>query len=272
MSSQKQFDHLQPEEYDRSAALAMAVSQEMLARLDWVTLDPKIIVDVGCGTGQSTKLLQERYPAAKILALDLAYPMLCYAKQQGENTKTTLQNVAWVSADTAALPFADHSVDLVFANLILPWCKDTEKTFREWRRILRPEGLLVFTSLGPDTLKEWREFLGDITLPNLIDMHDHGDALTKVRFADPVLDVDYFTVTYRELASLFSELQATGMLLSGDHASLFSAMRESHSSALWEVTYEVVFGHAFGPPHVVDQVADEFGTIRIPLSHLRRRR
>jgi malonyl-CoA O-methyltransferase len=95
----------------------------------------------------------------------------------------------------------------------LPWVSDVESMLREWRRVLRPDGLLVFTSLGPDTLQAWRIYLGDYTIPNFIDMHEIGDMLTRARFSDPVMDVEYYTLTYSEPSTLLSELQASGMLV-----------------------------------------------------------
>ena len=261
MSFQKEFQ-LVPENYAQSAALADHVGEQMLGRLDWVTLNPDVIVDMGCGVGYCAQQLKEKYPQARVFAVDTAYPMLKYASQQAEN-------IGWTCADVFTLPLADHSVDLIFANLVLPWCDDVEKIFREWRRVLRPEGLLMFTSLGPDTLKAWRELLADKTLPHLVDMHIYGDALTKTRFADPVLDVDYFTLSYREAGKLFFELQTTGMILPGDYPDVIAHMQNAPE---WQAAYEVIFGHAWGPAVSVDHVADEFGEVRIPLAHLRRRR
>jgi malonyl-CoA O-methyltransferase len=175
-------------------------------------------------------------------------------------------------ADGAALPFPDQSVDLVFANLILPWVSDVESMLREWRRVLRPDGLLVFTSLGPDTLQAWRIYLGDYTIPNFSDMHEIGDMLTRARFSDPVMDVEYYTLTYSEPSTLLSELQASGMLVAHSRLDLIeNAEVPRTEKGRLALTYEVVYGHAWGPEANVDHVADEFGTVRIPLAHLRRR-
>jgi len=263
----KKLMNVSPADYATAAALARAVGEQMLARLEWVALQPSVIVDVGCGVGHFGALLQQRYPTAKIMATDIAYPMLQYAKQQAHQS-------SWICADASVLPFRDHSVDLVFANLVLPWCADLEKSLREWRRILRPEGLLMFTSLGPDTLRAWRDDLANITIPDFIDMHNIGDVLTRARFADPVMDVEYFTLTYRKLTDLFHELHASGMLnIADDHYEQLVAMGQARctTEGIWSVNYEVVYGHAWGPSETVEQVADEFGTVRIPLSHLRRR-
>jgi malonyl-CoA O-methyltransferase len=201
-----------PTDYAKAAALANAVGEEMLARLEWMALQPSVIVDVGCGVGFCTALLQQRYSAAKIIALDVAHPMLKYSQQQAKKDggKISLN----VCADTMKLPFADGTVDFVFANLILPWLHNVDDVVREWRRVLRPNGLLMFTSLGPDTLQTWRAVLGDFTIPHFIDMHEIGDALTRAKFADPVMDVEFYTLNYSDRQKLFAELQASGMLVS----------------------------------------------------------
>ncbi len=256
-----------PAAYAEAAVLANTIGEEMLTRLEWMALQPSVIVDVGCGVGYCASLLQARYPTATVIALDVAYPMLAHAKQQEKTDK-----LAFVCADALRLPLPDHSADIVFANLVLPWLANAEEVVREWRRVLRPGGLLMFTSLGPDTLQAWRDKLGDFTLPHFIDMHEIGDALTRVRFSDPVMDVDYFTLTYRERHAFFTELQASGMIIPACYENLIPddvLLRNAEHKL--EITYEVVYGHAWGPECDADHVADEFGTVKIPLAHLRRR-
>lgn len=249
------------EDYADASVLAHDVGKHMIERLEWMTIAPKVIVDLGCGVGSEAVLLKKRYPDAAIIAIDHAEKYLSYAAQHHT------ADVAWICAEAEILPLPDHSVDLIFANLLLPWFDDIKKTMREWRRILRPEGLLLFSSLGPDTLKEWQGGFSEYILPVLMDMHDLGDELVRARFIDPVLDMEYLTVTYRELEKLTQELQVTGMLA----ADLPVIKGEPDSGGVFPVTYEVIYGHAFGPDFMVDQVADESGVVKIPLAHLRRR-
>lgn len=220
--------------------LAREIGTPMIERLELVTLQPKLIANLGCETEYFAELLKKRYADAEIKNF----------------------------AEDEILPFADHSVDLIFANLFLPWCKDLNKIFREWRRVLRPEGLLMFSSFGPDTLIELRENHANEILINLVDMHNLGDELTHARFADPVMDVEYLNVTYRELKTLMQELQATNMLLSD----VTEVQLTPNDKNVFSLTYEIVYGHAWGPDPGVDHVADEEGVVRIPLSHLRRGR
>ncbi len=256
-----------PVEYAAAAVLANAVAEQMLSRLEWVLWQPKVIVDVGCGTGYGRELLKQRYPEAQILAIDTAYPMLHYAKQQAKNRQE-----GFLSADAMTLPFKNQSVDLLFANFMMPWHSNFEKLLQEWRRVLRPEGLLMFTSLGPDTLQTWRESLGDSIMPDLIDMHHIGDALTQLKFVEPVLDVEHFTLTYKDQHKLFHELQASGMILPGDYQECMKNTKNlRNETGVFETIYEVVYGHAWMPEDVREQAADEDGVVKFPLSYLRQR-
>lgn len=211
--------------------LARYMSDHMMTQLDLVALQPERILVLGSVAEYSAELLKKRYPNAQILM----HP--------------------------------EASVDLIFANLYLPWVEDLNVVFRIWRELLQPEGLLMFSSLGPDTFSEMREALSEIVQIKVIDMHDLGDELVHARFADPVLDVEYQSVSYQELQTLISELTITN-LISPPPAG-FSL--EKNTSDTYTLTYEIIYGHAWGPSPNVDHVADEQGIVKIPLSHLRRR-
>lgn len=225
-------------EYSTAAVLAREVESQMLERLDVVALKPKQILTIGFGTDSSQLLLQTRYPEAEITRVDFTDEML-------EQT--------WTLMDINELPFAENSIDLIISNLFLPWCAHYEKLFFEWRRILRPEGLLMFTSFGPETLCEWKN--QDVLLPNLMDMHVLGDALMHVGFSDPVLDVEQFVVNYKDPEKLIYELQMTGMIFKKP-AGTFS----SH------ITYEVVYAHTWGPSTLIP--GEEDGVVKVPLTQL----
>ncbi len=230
----------------------------MLARLDWMTLQPHRIVDIGCGIAETTAQLQTRYPQADVIAIDIAEPMLQHAKQHSLQKPLT-----YLCADTMSLPLKDQSVDLLFANFLLPWCEDILSVLQEWHRVLRPEGLLMFSMLGPDTLQEWREVFSEQIIPRVIDMHDVGDLLMREGFADPVLEVDYYTTTYREVNRLLYELEASGMTTSLTNVTM-------PSNALLSVTYEIVYAHAFGSDTNKKEISSS-NEIKIPLSQLRRK-
>jgi len=234
----------------------------MFSRLDWMTITPRIIVDMGCGVGNMSARLQTRYGDANVLALDLSLPMVQLARQESPH-------IAHVCADAGILPLAHQSVDLIFANFLLPWHADFSALGREWRRVLRPGGILMFTALGPDSFKEWRTLFSQDDLPTLIDMHDIGDLLLQEGFADPVLDINYYTMTYRAQAHLFHELRASGMLVPGSKQPI-DAIAPSEDGT-WPVTYEVIYAHAFAPADHVEVSASPDGIVRVPLAHLRRK-
>ena len=246
-----------PDAYANACVVMREVLHQLYARLEFVTLKPGRIVDMGCATGDSTAMLRKLYPHADITAVDSSPVMLAYASQQ-------LSGVNWLCATGALLPLRDHSVDLIAANLFLPWCHDLEKTLGEWRRILRPEGLLVLTALGPDTLREFHEF--PLAFPQLIDMHNIGDMLMQAKFADPVLDVDYLTLSYRDDKKLWQELQITGMI-AGD----VEKIQLEKSEDARTLSFEIIFGHAWGPNINVNHVMDRYGEVRIPVPHITRK-
>lgn len=212
----------------------------MLLRLSWMTLQPAVIVDLGCKIDYSSEQLKKRYSDAKIIVQE---------RGGGEE-------------EIISLP--DHSVDLIFANLVLPWCQDVKATLQSWRRIVKPEGIILFSSLGPDTLIDLN-LPREKIIPIFADMHDVGDALMQARFSDPVLDVDYVTVRYREGEKLIRELHAIDFLADDvEHI-------EPNVEQGYQIRYEVVYGHAFGPDIEVDHVMDDEGMVRVPLAHLRNR-
>ena len=196
--------------YDQAAALQQEVGQRLLQRLDLVKIQPDRILDLGSGTGQCLPDLLARYKKAQVVALDIALPMLWRARKRGR----WLRKPRCVCADAERLPFADSSFDLVFSNLMLQWCVELEVVFTELQRVLRPGGLLLFTSFGPDTLRElrgsWQQVDGYSHVNAFADMHDVGDALLRTRFADPVMDVERLTVTYADVWKLMRELKQIG--------------------------------------------------------------
>lgn len=241
-------------EYAQCAVVAREAGEGMLERLAWMTRQPQVILDVGCGVGETASILQERYPEATVIAIDMASSML-------ESAPPALQRVC---ASAQCLPLPDQTVDILFANFILPWQSDLPGTLREWKRVLRPDGILIFTVLGPDSFKEWTEALSAAQIPWQIDMHEVGDLLIEAGFADPVLDIDYCITSYRDPAQFVAELVASGIC----HSSIDVSMLPVAQDGCWETTYEIVYAHAFAPAPQDTYTAKD-GVARIPLSHLR---
>lgn len=252
------FEQIFPADYDSAAVLMREVGSELLARLDLVALKPERIMDVGCGVGYCTQLLHQRYPEAKITAIDDSENILDYAKQ------STSTKIDWIHSSLDQLPSPDNSMDLIIANLILPWCGDQKKMLEEFKRVLRPEGLLMFATYGPDTLIELQS--QNLSLPHFIDMHNLGDLLLQLNFADPVLDLDYFTLTYKQQQRLHEELYLTGFI-SKDTA--LSTLEKNENQVI-PLTFEIIYAHTW-KPEPTQHVKAVDGVAKFPLSHLRGR-
>ena len=196
--------------YEAHAALQDEVQQRLQERLDDVPLAAQDILDLGSGTGRGTAALCKRYPKARTIALDLALPMLQAARRQ----RRWLRPLARVCADAEALPFIESSIDLVHSSLCLQWCGRLDAVFDEFRRVLKPGGLVMFSTFGPQTLVELRSAFAEVDatarVSRFLDIQPIGDALLAAGFRDPVLERDVFTLTYPDALSLMRELRAIG--------------------------------------------------------------
>ncbi|MDN3516200.1 malonyl-ACP O-methyltransferase BioC [Aquisalimonas lutea] len=268
--------------YDDAAVLQHEVGQRMLGRLDFIRLAPERVVDVGAGTGTLTAALRQRYRKARVMALDLSPAMLRRAREHG----SWLRPLPVVCGDAQALPLADRSVDLLFSNTAFQWCDDLDRLFEECQRVLRPGGLLMFSTFGPDTLRELRESWSDADdarhVNRFVDMHDIGDALISARFADPVMDMEYFNLTYESVDSLMRDLKAVGAgtLRGGRAPGLTGRGHLRRMTAAYEryrgvdgrlpATWEVVYGHAWATDEL-PQHKDASGAVTFSLESFRSR-
>ena len=249
--------------YDAAAVLQQEVCRRALERLDFIRHQPAHILDAGSGTGNAWRGLAARYPGARMVALDLASAMLRQARSGVPwHQRLLRRQPGLVCGDLEALPLAGSSVDLVWSNLALQWVNDLPRALAEMRRVLAPGGLCVFTTFGPDTLKELRAALaagdGHTRVSTFIDMHDIGDIMVKAGFADPVIDMETFTLTYRDVTALMRDLQAIGARNStaGRARSLsgkawLAAVTRNYETLRRDgtlpATFEVVYGHAWRP-------------------------
>jgi malonyl-CoA O-methyltransferase len=245
--------------YDEVAVLQQEIGRRMIERLGFMKIAPLRILDLGCGTGYSIDALLKLYPKAELIALDIAEPMLRRARRRGR----WLKRPRCLCADLDAVPLADGSIDLVFANAALQWSADPPQAFADLGRVLRPGGLLIFTSFGPDTLRELRSAWADVDgaehVHGFIDMHDYGDMLVAAGLADPVMDVERMTLTYTDAMDLMREVKAIGaanagmqrrrgLLGRGQLAQVCAAYeRFRDSGGRLPASYEVVHGHAWVP-------------------------
>lgn len=245
--------------YERHDVLQREVQADLLGRLDFYLQAPERVLDVGAGTGRGTALLKKRYPKAQVIAVDLAQPMLHAARRH----QALLRPFQRVCGDATRLPLPDRSVDVLHSNLCFQWIDDLPALFGECVRVLRPGGLLAFSSFGPDTLKElraaWAAADERSHVGRFLDMHDVGDAMINAGLRDPVLDVARYTLTYSEPRALLRELKGLGAT-HADRARERHLTGKSHYRAMLDAyeamrvdgripaTWEVVTAHAWGPP------------------------
>lgn len=238
--------------YDSAAVLAAEVGRRMAARLDYVKLAPHRCADIGCATGDGVRALMQRYPAALPLAVDYALPMLS-AVQARSSWWERLRGKAPrpVNADVRALPLAAGSLDLVWSNLMLHWLPDLSSlqgAFAELHRVLAEGGLLHFALLGPDTLKELRA--GGAPIRGFADMHDIGDLLVGAGFADPVMEMEMLTLTYRTPRAFLADQRRLGV-----RDGLLGKLPWRHwrrifadwpcEDGLLPARFEIIYGHAW---------------------------
>lgn len=269
--------------FGRSAAGADVLSREverrMAERLELVRLDPVRVLDAGSGGGEARALLAQRYPRAECIALDAAHASLVSARAEARAARSLLQRARGlvsgshdgapaVCGDFHRLPFAPRSFQLVWSNLALAWAGDPLPVFKELCRVLEVGGLLMFSTYGPDTLKELRAAFAAVdSAPHVhrfIDMHDLGDMLVAAGFAEPVMDMEVITLTYPDFDALVSDLRLSGQAnaasdrrrgLMGRRA--WQGMRERYEvlrqAGRLPATVEVIYGHAWRPQPLLSE-------------------
>ena len=271
-------------DYDRVAVLQREVGARLLERLDYIRLQAHSIVDVGAGTGHLSKDLSRRYKQARVIAVDIAPNMLRAARRNAGTLARLCGKHAFVCGDAERLPLANQSADLIFSNLTLQWCNQLDGAFAEFRRVLKPGGLLLFSTFGPDTLRELREAWASADhaqhVNAFIDMHDIGDALLRAAFSDPVMDVERLTLTYGDVQQLMRELKtlgarnanagrARGLTGKGALRAMTAAYEKLRRDGVLPATYEVVYGLAWAPAASVNLRED--GVVKVSVDSLRRR-
>lgn len=248
--------------YDAAAVLQREVCTRMLERLDYVKLRPERLLDVGSGTGWGGRQLAEKYPQAQVISLDIAIGMLQNAQGRSGWWQKLFggRRLLSVCGDVEALPLASNSMELIWSNLALQWCNDLPSTFVELNRVLKVDGLLMFSTFGPDTLKELRQAFsgvdGHTHLNRFADMHDVGDMLLQAGFAEPVMDMEYLTLTYDDVRGVLQDLKAIGahnatagraqgLMGKNAWARLLENYEKLRRDGKLPATYEVVYGHAW---------------------------
>jgi malonyl-CoA O-methyltransferase len=248
--------------YDAAAVLQREVCTRLLERLDYVRLQPQRVLDVGSGTGWGTLQLRERYQEAQVVALDIALGMLQTARGKPAGWKKWFarnpQN--FVCADVESLPLRAGSLNLLWSNLALQWCNDLPVTFIELHRALAVDGLLMFSTFGPDTLQELRTAFAGVDdynhLNRFADMHDIGDMLLAAGFADPVMEMEKITLTYSDIKAVMQDLRSIGAhnATAGRARGLLGRAKWARIGQQYEAlrrdgklpaTFEIIYGHAW---------------------------
>jgi len=240
--------------YDEIAYLQRTVGDRLLAHLNSVSLQPDIVLDMGAGTGYCLASLEKRYPAASIIALDLAEAMLKEARTKDRNSEKKL----FICGDAEQLPLEDNCVDLLFSNVTVQWCNDLEAACYEFQRVLRPGGIIVFSTFGPNTLWELRDSWGqtdaDSHVNTFVGMREIGDMLIRVRFTGVVMDREEIICTYESARTLMRELKTLGAhnatsdrprsLTGRQHfQSVLSAYECHRKDGYIPATYEVIYAY-----------------------------
>jgi len=269
--------------YDEVAVLQHEIGQRMIERLELIRIQPQLIADIGCGTGHTTLKLSQHYTGTRLIALDISQQMLLKTRRKQSFWQHWRNPFACISGDAESLPLATDSVDLIFSNLVIQWCNNLDSAFKEFQRILKPGGLLLFSTFGPDTLKELRQCWQSIDQYNhvnaFIDMHDIGDALLRAGMSDPVMDMDMMTLTYKDAKKLMQELKAIGAHnvsagrsrgLTGKtqlHQLYKSYEQFRNTDGRLPASYEIIYGHAWALD-LLPQQQDTHGEVHIPINQI----
>ncbi len=248
--------------YDVFSFLQQTVVDRLIESFEQIKIKPAVILDLGSGTGYGSRHLKQHFKKAQIFQMDLSTEMLTISRKQSPRF---FSKHHFFSGDAHKIPLSDKSVDLVFSSLMLQWCNDPDAVFAEIKRILKPNGVFLFTSFGPDTLKElresWRQVDEEVHINVFTDMHDIGDSLVRNGMDAPVLSVEHIVLTYKECMHLMRELKNIGAhnVNRGRRKTLtgkqrlekvikhYETFRQSNQDNKLPATYEVIYGHAWKP-------------------------
>jgi malonyl-CoA O-methyltransferase len=265
--------------YDEYNFLQKHVGNELISRLDFIKLKPQRILEIGCGTGFCTSLLQNKFPEANIVAIDIAEMMVQRAKKKNHSNK-----IAYICADTHALPFANFTFDLIFSNLTLQWVIDLDKLFMKWLEVIKPEGSIIFSSFGKTTLQELQlswDNIDQYTHTNeFSDIFSIGNHLMKAHWENPVLDADEIILEYRDINQIFIDLKMIGahnLTENRPHGLMpknkWQKFIENYKNNFYinhkyQLTYQIMYAHAFAP-EILSKVmqAKNMNKINIPIEH-----
>lgn len=245
-----------PQDYRKSAHASGEANDALFERLEWMRIKPKVIVDLGCGIGDASTKLLKRYPGAQVIGIDREFAMVDASRLKQDR----------LCAEAKSLPFLDDTIDLIFANFLLPWEADWRLVLCECRRVLSVGGLLIFTALGPDTLREMRAYINNEETPFFIDMHDVGDLLMQAKFTEPVVETEYLTIVYRDPYQMLDEMIKSGMLSKANSLEVSAIPAQEKT---WPITFELIYAHCFVPEKTQSMSSSQEGSSAISVDYLR---
>lgn len=245
-------------DYEENAVLQKEVLLRLLERLDDEqklnpNLQPKQLIDLGCGTGWATSALLQLFPDVEITAIDFAQNMLAQVVRH--------KQVKTIVSDAHKLPIDAASVDIVFANMLLHWCNEGD-VFTECLRILKPGGLLIMSSLGETSLVElkhaWLNVDKKPHVHNFPALHNLGDNLLQTGFEQVVVNTEIITLTYIDIIALMQDIKASGnhnvnedrnkgLMARSQLQQLTQAYEEFREDGRVPASYEVVYLRAKKP-------------------------
>ena len=266
----------QPLRCESSQFLRREISGRMFERLSLIKIQPERVLDAGCGEGDDLMALAQAFPAADLLGIDISPNMLQTARDRSVQSYSLMRKllsrwklnafqrspITLTCAEFSDLPLAAASANLLWSNLALHWHPQPHKVIREWARVMRVDGLLMFSAFGPDTFLQLKEAYSSLNIrpPVLpfVDLHDYGDMLVEAGFADPVMDMEKMNITYSSADKLLSDVRAFGgnPMLERPHGlvgrqrwnALCNGLNQQKSSdEQISLTVEVIYGHAFLP-------------------------
>lgn len=258
----------------RDYSVEHMITDRLIQRLAWLKTKPAQVIDLGCGSGYSTHQLTVQFPDAQVTGVDVCQNRLSQAKQDYPDQQ-------FILSDTLKLPFGDHCIDLIVADMVLPWVNDIERWFTEIARVLTVDGVLLFTTLGPNTFHELRDSWRHDDYPHVhefYDMHDLGDLLVNQRWIDPVTDADEIQIYYSSVKAMCRDLKCHGIQNYHNRRRLgligkqrWQVLENNYQQyqrvdAKLPLTFEVVYGHAIAPGRSKSVAED--GCVYVPVSDI----
>ena len=248
--------HNAAQDYDSVTAMQREVGDRLLSRLDFVQHKPKVIADIGAGTGIATGKLIQRYKDANVLALDIAKGMLLV-----NNENNTENPASCAVADMHNIPLLHESIDMIFSNLAMQWSNDLLKVLDEYHRVMQDEGLLHFATFGPQTLSEFKQswHVADPEVSHVNSFYsvgDVGDMLIESGFQDVVVDSEIITLHYQDVMQVMRELKTLGASNRTHGRSRALTGKDKMKRMIYEyeklregegvpVSYEIIYGHCW---------------------------